>query len=128
LKLDVELHLRRARRLLTMVLQRVEEELPEVIAHTAYYAMYHAALAALVHAGVPVPKTHSGMVARFTQQFRGTTPDANEQSARLSRGLQRRLIADYEADDTLTLEHARAARDDATAFIAFCERLTDRSS
>ena len=87
--LDVELHRRRARKLLAMVAKRVEAELPEVIAHTAYYAMYHAALAALVQAGVPVPKTHSGMVTRFTQQFRGETPDAIEQSARLSRGLQK---------------------------------------
>lgn len=105
-----------------MVEKRVEEELPEVIAHTAYYATYHAALAALVHVGVPVPKTHSGMVTRFTQKR-----DAIVQSARLSRGLQRRQIADYEAEDRLTSEHARAARDDAMAFIAFCERLIDRS-
>ena len=106
-----------------MVEKRFEVELPEVIAHTAYYAMYHAALAALIHAGVPVPRTHSGMVTRFTQQFKGATPDGVQQSARLSRGLQRRLIADYEADDTLTLEHARAAHVDATAFVTFCEQL-----
>jgi hypothetical protein len=57
LTLDVELHRRRARKLLAMVEKRFEVELPEVIAHTAYYAMYHAALAALIHAGIPVPKT-----------------------------------------------------------------------
>ena len=123
MKLDVERHRHRARRLLSMVEDRVEAELPEIIAHTAYYAMYHAALAALVHAGVAVPKPHSGMVSRFMQTFRTEAPDAKEQSARLSRSLQRRLIADYEAEDTLTLEHARTARDDAVAFVSFCERV-----
>ena len=106
-----------------MVENRVETELPEVIAHTAYYAMYHEALAALIHAGVAVPKTHSGLVSQFTQRFKTSLPDANEQSARLSRSLQRRLIADYEAEETLTVEHARIARDEAVAFISFCERL-----
>ena len=106
-----------------MVENRVEAELPEVIAHTAYYAMYHEALAALIHAGVPVPKTHSGLVSQFSQRFKASLPDANEQSARLSRSLQRRLIADYEAEETLTVEHARTARDEAVAFVSFCERL-----
>ena len=44
-------HLRRARRLLGAVEARVEVELPEVIAHTAYYAMYHALLAILFKKG-----------------------------------------------------------------------------
>ena len=110
-----------------MVENRVETELPEVIAHTAYYAMYHEALAALIHAGVPVPKTHSGLVNQFSQRFKVSLPDANEQSARLSRSLQRRLIADYEAEETLTVEHARTARDEAASFIAFCERLIGAS-
>lgn len=125
MKLDVDRHRRRARRLLTIVEARVETELPEIIAHTAYYAMYHAALAALISVGVPVPKTHRGMVSQFTQRFKAAASDANKQSARLSRSLQRRLIADYEAEDVLTIGHARAARDEAVAFVSFRERLID---
>jgi len=41
--------------------------------------------------------------------------------------LERRLIADYDAVDTLKVEDARAARDDAAAFIAFCERMIDET-
>lgn len=118
-------HLRRARRLLAMVEARVDLELPEVIAHTAYYAMYHAAVAIFLEKDVPVPKTHNGVVTRFSQLDRDRSLGAKADVARLSRGLERRLIADYDAEDTLTVEHARRARQDAVAFVAFCERLID---
>ncbi len=116
-------HLRRAFRLLSSVETRVESDLPEVTAHTAYYAMFHAAIAALAGRNVPPPKTHTGVVARFGQEFRNATPDFRDQIARLRRGLDRRLIADYDADDVLTIVHARDARDDAVGFVAFCARL-----
>jgi len=122
---EVRQHLRRARRLLAMVEARAELELPEVIAHTAYYAMHHAVLALFVDRGLPLPKTHSGLIARLSQLDREASLGAKAEVARLSRGLDRRLIADYEAEDTLTVEHARAARDEAVAFIAFCERSID---
>ena len=48
LKEEARRHLRRAKRLLSSVEARVEAELPEIIAHTAYYAMYHAAMAVFV--------------------------------------------------------------------------------
>ena len=44
-------HLQSARSLLVIVEARAEIELPEIIAHTAYYAMHHAALALLTIAG-----------------------------------------------------------------------------
>ena len=40
MKEEARRHLRRAKRLLSSVEARVEAELPEIIAHTAYYAMY----------------------------------------------------------------------------------------
>jgi uncharacterized protein (UPF0332 family) len=58
LKEEARRHLRRAKRLLASVEVRVEVELPEIVAHTAYYAMYHAAVAVFVEKGVPTPRTH----------------------------------------------------------------------
>ena len=116
-------HLRRAFRLLSSVETRVESDLPEVTAHTAYCAMFHTAVAALADRNVPPPKTHTGVVARFSQEFRTATPDFRDQIARLRQGLDPHLIADYEADDVLTIVHARDARDDAAGFVAFCSRL-----
>lgn len=108
-----------------MVEGRWEQELPEVVAHTAYYAMYHAAVALFARHDMPLPKTHAGVTARFSEKFRHIEPDGREQVRRLGRALERRLIADYDAVDTLKVEDARAARDDAAAFVAFCERIID---
>ena len=58
------------------------------------------------------------MNGQSVYSFKATAIEANAQSARLSRGLQRRLIADYEAEDVLTVEHARVARDEAVAFVS----------
>jgi uncharacterized protein (UPF0332 family) len=42
-----------------MVQSRAETEIPEVVAPAAYYAMYHAAVAALVHVGIARPSSIS---------------------------------------------------------------------
>lgn len=84
-----------------MVERRWQDELPEVVVHTAYYAMYHAAIAMFAKRGLAKPKTHSGLAARFSEHFRGETPDGRDQIRRLGHALERRLIADYDAVDTL---------------------------
>ena len=108
-----------------MVQSRAEAEIPEVVAPAAYYAMYHAAVAALIHVGIARPSSDLGMVKRFTRRFGTAAPDAREHSQRLRRGLERRLIADYEMINTLTVDDACIARDDAVAFVSFCERLIE---
>jgi uncharacterized protein (UPF0332 family) len=87
--------------------------------------MYHAAIAVFAKRGLAKPKTHSGLAARFSEHFRGETPDGRDQIRRLGHALERRLIADYDAVDTLSVEDARMARDEAVSFVAFCERLID---
>jgi uncharacterized protein (UPF0332 family) len=82
-----------------MVKTRAEVELPEVVAHTAYYAMHHAAVAILIVHGVPVPKTHSGLITRLSQLDREKSWQVRGEVALLTRALDRRLIADYEALD-----------------------------
>ena len=118
-------HRVRARRLLEMVERRWQVELPEVVVHTAYYAMYHAAVALFAKRRLPKPKTHSGLSARFSEHFRDVEPDGREQVRRLGRALERRLIADYDAVEILRLEDAQAAREEAASFVAFCERMID---
>jgi uncharacterized protein (UPF0332 family) len=108
-----------------MVRSRAETEIPEVVAPAAYYAMYHAAVAALVHVGIAKPSSDRGSVKQFARRFGAATPDAAEHSGRLRRGLERRLIADHDVTNTLTVEDARVARDDAVAFVSFCERLIE---
>ena len=108
-----------------MVQSRAEAEIPEVVAPAAYYAMYHAAVAALIHVGIARPSSDRGATKQFARRFGAATPDAAEHSKRLRRGLERRLIADYEMTNTLTVDDACIARDDAVAFVSFCERLIE---
>jgi uncharacterized protein (UPF0332 family) len=108
-----------------MVQSRAETEIPEVVAPAAYYAMYHAAVAALVHVGIATPSTDLGAIKQFTRRFGVATPDAGEHTKRLRRALERRLSADHDATSTLTVKDARIARDDAVAFVSFCERLIE---
>lgn len=110
-----------------MVTERWRDELPEIVCHTAYYAMYHAAFALFASRKLPFPKTHAGVNVRFSEHFRQVQPDGREQLGRLARALNRRLVADYDAVDTLTTDDARHARDDAVSFVAFCERLIDEA-
>lgn len=112
-------HLQSARSLLAIVEARAEIELPEIIAHTAYYAMHHAALALLTYCGVSIPKTHSGLVSRLSQLDRDRAWQAQASVALFARALNRRLIADYQFVGTLNVQHARSARDDAVAFVSF---------
>lgn len=65
------------------------------------------------------------MLGCFSENFRQVQPDGREQLGRLARALDRRLIADYDAIDTLTVDDARDARDDAVSFVSFCEKLID---
>lgn len=118
-------HHHRARRLLDVVVARWQVELPEVVCHTAYYAMYHAAVALFASRSLALPKTHAGLNAKFSENFRQVQPDGREQLGRLARALDRRLIADYDAIDTLTVDDACDAKDDAVAFVSFCEKLID---
>ena len=110
-----------------MVEHGIDKELPGIVAHTAYYAMYHAVIALFAQRGLLLPKTHAGLGNRFGEHFRSIEPDGRDQLGRLGRALDRRLIADYDAVDTLTMQDARTARDDAMAFVAFCERLIDQT-
>lgn len=120
---EARLHLQRAHKFLAVVTGRAEVEIPEVVAHAAYYSMHHAAVAVLTAHDVGIPKTHSGLIARLGQLDRERSWQAKGDVALLSRALDRRLIADYQAVESLTIEHARSARDDAVAFVAFCERM-----
>lgn len=100
-------------------------EISEVIAPAAYYAMYHAAVAALGHVGIARPSSDRGVIEQFTRRFGTVASDAREQSERLRQGLKRRLIADHDVTSRLAVADACIARDDAVAFVSFCERLID---
>lgn len=97
-------------------------------ASTAYYAMFYAARAALIHVGQPeraLGKTHSGMVSAFSQYL--VKPGLIEPRFRtaFSFELNRRILADYEeggVDSGGAAEAVANARD----FVAAVSQLVGR--
>ncbi|HEY2875924.1 MAG TPA: HEPN domain-containing protein [Reyranella sp.] len=100
---EVKQHLRRSQKLLAVVKSRAEIELPEVVAHTAYYSMHHAAVAVLIAHGIAIPKTHSGLIARLGQLDRDEAWRAKADVCSLGAGFgspfDRRLRSHGHADD-----------------------------
>ena len=87
----------------------------------AYYAMFDAAIAALVWAGTDVgqsaPKTHSGLIASFGQNLVKTEKLPAEFGRALNRVQELRLTADYLAEP-VSLDKAQWAIHEADRFVA----------
>ena len=68
----------------------------------AYYAMFDAALAALLVSGVPAPeaigKTHRGLINNFSAYLVKDGPVSKEHGRLLKRAEEMRLVADYHGD------------------------------
>lgn len=84
---------------------------------SAYYAMYHSALA-LLHLEDTEPRTHRGVINEFTRLFvkGGSFPE--EMAGDLSRVLAERLKNDYETGLSTSEETAHWALERAEAFVA----------
>ncbi len=87
----------------------------------AYYAMYYAAQAALLAAGIPEPdngyKTHHGLIAAFGKHL-VLTGQVDQALGRAINKVQHfRQLADY-TGDTFPLEDAAWAVEQAEAFVA----------
>lgn len=99
---------------------------PVTTIHLSYYAMWHAATAALLHRNGSVSRNHGRLIAAFKaliasepETASGVSPDA------LDRAYELRCRADYEAgvppEDMV--EHAREIGDLRASVLAFCDRV-----
>lgn len=84
---------------------------------SAYYAMYHAALA-LLHLENTDPQTHRGVINEFTRLFVKEGAFSQEMAGDLSRVLSERLKHDYETGLSIGEETAHWALQRAGAFVA----------
>ncbi len=64
----------------------------------AYYAMFDAARAALLHSGHDVGKTHKGVLALFSEQFVKAGLAPKEIGKSLKKAETFRYVADYDSD------------------------------
>ncbi len=66
-----------------------------------YYALYHAACAALTHRGIEIPKTHSGLIARFGETFLKPGNLPSVLGRLLNQAEHQRPLSDYSDDNPL---------------------------
>lgn len=121
-------HMRKASRLLRSVENRAATDEPDAVAHTAYYAMFHAACAVLLRRGESLPKTHSSLIARFGLAVRDLGMEGRQAGAALNDASDRRATGDYAVRVTLSRADSVAARDQARAFVTYCRKLQKQAA
>ncbi|MEI2415743.1 HEPN domain-containing protein [Orrella sp. JC864] len=94
---------------------------PDGAVNRAYYAMFDAAKAALISAGVPQGKTHKGTLAAFSEHFVKTGIISTETGRSLKWAETVRLAADY-SDESVDLDTAQKIVQETERFISVVER------
>lgn len=115
------LRFQKARQFLTEAKNADPKECPLSIVHNSYYAMFHAALAVLEQSMERPPTRHGMVIGAFGR----LVIDRGEEGKRLGRAFndaqELRLACDYAPGNVPTLQDATNIREDALAFLDFCE-------
>jgi len=111
--------------------EQAEQALPqayETVVHNSYYAMFHAARAALLALEGTASTNHGRVVDTFAQSVtrRQLDPPAADCAAALSEAYKLRIEADYGSKD-LT-EAGRRLREQVAPFLALARSLVDQAS
>jgi uncharacterized protein (UPF0332 family) len=88
-----------------------------------YYALFHAARAALIHEDIAIPKSHAGLIAAFGASFVRTGKIALPLGKLLNRVEHERLLADY-SGDTIDSEALPGLLVQGESFLAAVRALT----
>jgi uncharacterized protein (UPF0332 family) len=98
--------------------------MPRMAIHAAYYAMFHAARAALIKAdGLAAPTRHGSVIGRFGQPAKQTDDAAMMATGKLLNEVQaERLLSDYRAGRRPPASDAVAAVAQARRFLETCPR------
>ncbi len=92
-------------------------------ANRAYYAMFHAAQAALSSVDVRPPKTHKGAINLFGRHLIKTGKLNKEYSKYLQDAYDLRQQSDYGTDVSVGEHHAEQVLERAEAFVAEANKL-----
>lgn len=106
----------KAERKLKAAYQLYETEMYEDAISRGYYAIYHATTALLLSKGLTA-KTHSGLLALFSQHFIKTGLLPEDYYDIISRDKDLRENGDYEAFYIASLDEAKTVIEDAEKFI-----------
>jgi len=114
-------HLAKAERLLRQAQNLNVADAPESVIHLAYYAMFHAATAVLLKHREKTALTHAGLIGAFGQFAKSRGEKARQHGRALNRAEDLRLQADYGVSYRDLTEAGAKIREEARAFIDFCE-------
>ena len=122
MKEEIAALLRKARRELAAARNSLNGGFPEEAAREAYFAMFHAAKAALLPRASRV-KQHGDVMRKFGQVLADPGLVNPKYKQYLEHGLRERHAADYETDLTVTTTNEDAERllNEATEFVAMIE-------
>ena len=99
-------------------------EVPEAVIHLAYFAMLHAAIAALIARQGRSPRKHGQVIGAFGRLIKDMGDAERALGRALNRAYDVRRAVDYDIDVGDVTSDAVAMRDDAIAFVEACPRLT----
>ena len=99
---------------------------PNACIHSAYYAMYHCASAAILAAGGvgkrrDVPKSHEHVIEHYGKLVAAEPGNIGQSGMVLSRARTDRMVADYDLVRGVNKSDAVATTADARAFINSCK-------
>ena len=115
----VSAHWRRAQAHLREAMSINVELAPSAAIHSAYYAMFRAALAVIVrHDGVDTIKTHRGIHARYGQML-AASEDGRAQARALKSASREWMVGDYGSDPCPTPDDATSVVARAVAFLRY---------
>lgn len=116
-------HLERADELAAKTRRLDANEVPEAVIHLAYFAMFHAAVGALLARQGKAPRKHGQVIGTFGRLVK----DMGEAERALGRGLNRaydvRCAIDYDIGAGDVTRDAITIRDEAAVFVTACRRL-----
>ncbi len=95
-------------------------------ANRAYYAMFHAALAALAAAKLKMPRSHRGAAVLFERHVIGTGQLAPRFGTMLQHAQNLRWEADYDVEGTVSESQAREVVENADEFVAEVKKLLEK--
>jgi uncharacterized protein (UPF0332 family) len=95
---------------------------PRAVIHSAYYAMFHAALAVLLIESGSFPKKHASVIGLFGALVKDRSPEHRDAAHNLNKIEELRIKADYSHEVAIDESAARSAREKAAAFLDLCAR------
>jgi len=113
---EIQLHLIKARKKLDAASSLYENGFYDDAASRAYYAMYHAAKAALLLKEIDT-KSHKGLIAKFGEEFIQLGEMGKDKIEELSHGFRVRMKSDYEPGFEIDKEGINSLLNEANDFV-----------